>query len=67
MPERLLTVQEAGEMLNTGERFPRRLIAERRIVSFEWAVTSGFPRVRSLTMSRLRRLRRFDCPGCADG
>jgi excisionase family DNA binding protein len=29
--ERLLTVQEAGEMLNTGERFPRRLIAERRI------------------------------------
>ena len=31
MPERLLTVQEAGEMLNTGERFPRRLIAERRI------------------------------------
>ena len=31
MPERLLTVHEAGEMLNTGERFPRRLIAERRI------------------------------------
>ena len=31
VPERLLTVQEAGEMLNTGERFPRRLIAERRI------------------------------------
>jgi excisionase family DNA binding protein len=31
MSERLLTVQEAGEMLNTGERFPRRLIAERRI------------------------------------
>jgi hypothetical protein len=30
MPERLLTMQEAGEMLNTGERF-RRLIAERRI------------------------------------
>ena len=23
MPERLLTVQQAGEMLNTGERFPR--------------------------------------------
>jgi excisionase family DNA binding protein len=31
MSEGLLTVQEAGEMLNTGERFPRRLIAERRI------------------------------------
>ena len=31
MAERLLTVQEAGELLNTGERFPRRLIAERRI------------------------------------
>jgi excisionase family DNA binding protein len=30
MPERLLTVQEAGEMLNTGGAFCR-LIAERRI------------------------------------
>ena len=29
--ERLLTVAEAGECLGTGERFPRRLIAERRI------------------------------------
>lgn len=30
-PERLLTVSEAAEMLSTSERFPRRLIAERRI------------------------------------
>lgn len=30
--ERLLTVEEAGEILGTnGPRFPRRLIAERRI------------------------------------
>ena len=33
MPEsdRLLTVAQAAEMLGTSERFPRRLIAERRI------------------------------------
>jgi excisionase family DNA binding protein len=31
MPERLLTVAEAAEILRTSERFPRRLIAERRI------------------------------------
>ena len=29
--ERLLTVAEAAEILRTSERFPRRLIAERRI------------------------------------
>lgn len=29
--ERLLTVAEAAEYLNTSQRFPRRLIAERRI------------------------------------
>jgi len=31
MSERLLTVAEAAEILRTSERFPRRLIAERRI------------------------------------
>ena len=31
MSERLLTVAEAAELLRTTERFPRRLIAERRI------------------------------------
>ena len=31
MSERLLTVAEAAEQLRTSERFPRRLIAERRI------------------------------------
>ncbi len=29
--ERLLTVAQAAEVLSTSERFPRRLIAERRI------------------------------------
>lgn len=29
--DRLLTVVQAAELLATGERFPRRLIAERRI------------------------------------
>jgi excisionase family DNA binding protein len=29
--ERLLTVSEVAELLGTTERFPRRLIAERRI------------------------------------
>jgi hypothetical protein len=67
MAERLLTVQEAGEMLNTGERFPRRLIAERRIRLFEWAVMSGYPRAPSLTMSQLRRLRQFDCQVFGNG
>ena len=31
LPERLLTVAEAAELLNTTQRFPRRLIEERRI------------------------------------
>jgi excisionase family DNA binding protein len=31
VPERLFTVAEAAEVLRTSERFPRRLIAERRI------------------------------------
>ena len=31
MTERLYTVAEAAEVLRTTERFPRRLIAERRI------------------------------------
>lgn len=30
-PDRLLTVSEAAEILSTSERFPRRLIEERRI------------------------------------
>lgn len=29
--ERLLTLEEAGEYLGTGPRFPRRLVTERRI------------------------------------
>lgn len=30
-PDRLLTVAQVAERLNTSERFPRRLIEERRI------------------------------------
>ena len=30
-PERLLTVEQAAELLSTSSRFPRRLIEERRI------------------------------------
>ncbi len=37
--ERLLTVREAGEILSTGERFPRRLIAERQFALYGSAVT----------------------------
>ena len=31
LPERLLTLSEAAAILSTSERFPRRLIEERRI------------------------------------
>ena len=31
LPERLLTLSEVAAILGTSERFPRRLIAERRI------------------------------------
>ncbi|MGA5701705.1 excisionase family DNA-binding protein [Peterkaempfera bronchialis] len=31
MPEQLMTVAQVAEFLGTTERFPRRLIAERRI------------------------------------
>lgn len=31
MPERYLTVAEVAQRLSTSQRFPRRLIAERRI------------------------------------
>jgi excisionase family DNA binding protein len=31
LPEQLLSVREVAELLGTSERFPRRLIAERRI------------------------------------
>lgn len=31
VPEQLLTVRQAAELLGTSERFPRRLVAERRI------------------------------------
>ena len=30
--DRLLSVNQVGELLGTGSRFPRRLVAERRIV-----------------------------------
>ena len=44
---RLLTVEEAAEKLNTGVRFVRRLIAERRIWYTTSAGTSASPNQRS--------------------
>jgi hypothetical protein len=52
MSERLLTVGEAAEMLRTSEqRFPRRLIAERRIRLPESDATSAYPSPRFASSS----------------
>ena len=66
MMERLLTVEEAGDVLNTGPRFVRRLIAERRIefvrvgrhVRISESVLAGFVesgRVPVMTLPTYRR------------
>ena len=39
--DKLLTVEQAADILGTGVRFPRRLIAERRIDLFAWEGTSA--------------------------
>jgi excisionase family DNA binding protein len=41
--ERLLTVEQAAEMLNTKVRFVRRLIAERRIAYTKFGDGKGSP------------------------
>jgi excisionase family DNA binding protein len=41
--DRLLTVKEAGELFGTGDRFPRRLIAERRITFVKLGVHVRIP------------------------
>lgn len=56
--DRLLTVAQAAELLGTSERFPRRLIAERRIRFVRLAraaseVTSAFRSPRCASSSRL--------------
>ncbi len=49
--EKLLTVKEAAARLGTTERFPRRLIAERRI---RYVKLGGHPRGRSCGVHRRR-------------
>ena len=55
--ERLLTVAEAAELLSTSERFPRRLIAERRIRFVRVGRTHPHPRVRTGRVHRGRARR----------
>jgi excisionase family DNA binding protein len=45
--DRLLTVGEVAELLGTTERFPRRLIAERRI---EFVKIGRYVRIRETTL-----------------
>ena len=47
--ERLLTVSEVTAILSTSERFPRRLIAERRI---RFVTPCPHPRVRAARVHR---------------
>lgn len=61
-PDRLLTVAEVAEILNTSERFPRRLVAERRIefvrvgrhIRISEAVLAEFIRSGTVTPMALR-------------
>jgi excisionase family DNA binding protein len=55
--ERLLTVGEAAELLGTTERFPRRLIAERRI---EFVMIGRHVRIRESALAA------FIQAGCVD-
>ena len=48
--ERLLTVAEVAELLGTTERFPRRLIAERRI---EFVKIGRYVRIRESALAAL--------------
>lgn len=56
-PERLFTVAEAAEVLRTSERFPRRLIAERRIRFTRIGRHVRIPRVRANRAHRGRARR----------
>ena len=49
-PERLLTVAEVAELLGTSERFPRRLISERRI---EYVKIGRHVRIRASALASL--------------
>ena len=51
--DRLLTVDQAGELLNTGPRFVRRLIAERRIELSTWVGMCESAKVHYSGLSRL--------------
>ncbi|MFG1997919.1 excisionase family DNA-binding protein [Spirillospora sp. NPDC048911] len=60
--ERLLTVEQAAELLSTSERFPRRLIAERRIRF----VRLGEPGKRGLVRIPESALREFIAAGLVE-
>ncbi|SDT77218.1 DNA binding domain-containing protein, excisionase family [Streptomyces sp. TLI_053] len=66
-PDPLLTIAQAAELLGTTERFPRRLIAERRIafvkvgrhVRIPASAVAGYIAARTVQpVSRTRQLRR---------
>lgn len=52
--DRLLTIAEVAELLGTTERFPRRLIAERRI---EFVKVGRHVRVRASVLAEFVRVR----------
>ncbi|GDY76169.1 hypothetical protein SAV31267_056540 [Streptomyces avermitilis] len=70
--DRYLTVAQVAELLGTTERFPRRLIAERRIVFVKVGRHVRIPRARWGPSSRLTPFSRYagvvaPCGGLPDG
>jgi excisionase family DNA binding protein len=61
--DRLLTVGEVAELLGTTERFPRRLIAERRI---EFVKIGRYVRIRESTLRAFIEAGRVEALTVAD-
>ena len=61
--DRLLTVGEVAELLGTTERFPRRLIAERRI---EFVKIGRYVRIRETTLRAFIEAGRVEALTVAD-
>ena len=61
--DRLLTVGEVAELLGTTERFPRRLIAERRI---EFVKIGRYIRIRESTLMAFIKAGRVEALTVAD-
>ena len=61
--DRLLTVGEVAELLGTTERFPRRLIAERRI---EFVKIGRYVRIRETTLMAFIEAGRVEALTVAD-